>query len=63
MSCLPERKMDFQPSSNNSQDDTHIQQRDATWTLSWMELARHQYLYGPLSISGFLHPTESRGRL
>ena len=46
-----------------SQDDTHIQQRDATWTLSWMELARHQYLYGPLSISGFLHPTESRGRL
>ena len=45
-----------------SQDDTHIQQRDATWTLSWMELAR-QYLYGPLSISGFLHSTESRGRL
>ena len=66
MSCLSERKMDFQPSSNSSQADTHIQQRDATWTLFWIGLARHQYLYGHpsgVNISGFLRPTESRGRL
>lgn len=46
-----------------SQADMHIQQRDAMWTLSWMGLAGHQYLYGHPAISGFLCPTESRGRL